>query len=689
MASILTITVDSSGVNTEYLILRPATGGDPEVRMTFDGFRQGFGLVPIFQDIDAQANAFANKFEGDYNTRNIYSVNRIGNVVTIEHFDNDHFLNFDDQSTSLTVSHANTTQGLTFVGAHSISTFAADPCGFVSLNISVIAESGTADTISFTYNVGTIDESESVSNTNTAIFQIGRGRNLTYAVTKDGETKRYDAIIPPFFNIERVDISNTVSGATVDVVTTDLGTGFNSKEYQIQLIDGSTPPPVESSYQSSSIFTNVVPGDWIIYARDQFGCVRNQSIEIVLQNNYKRAPFYSFVSPVNDFPFVLRDEKQVGFNLNANNLRSEEQPNKTGITVIGDHFIYSLQKGKIQFRSSGQINKAWMIGCDQEVPLTVVQKSDFINKDTFLEGNYLYDASIDRLKVYFTTGNTYDSDGNITGTHSYNNTLPNFYEEGLIIIIPGVGQGVIESVDRSGSVDYAITSLTDNLTSTGVIFQSIHTEVAYEEFEFEYNTDDITGDHFYLRIDCAETLVVEQAGDLKSLGYNRWETHRINKITDEELCDYHLFEYYGYKRHEINYDYGIVHRRWVPWEYYPIPDVEGEIESNPTDSQVDKIDYSGLRVFEIKTKPMANIIAVSLAEALGYAEFIAIDRKEFMTKEFPKIERVGVQRQTVTAKLVAQGRIVSFDKFDGVTSDVIESGDPTSVPSPFYPVVVD
>ena len=690
MASILTVTVDSAGVQNEYLILRPVVGTDPEVRLTFNGIQRGYGLVPIWTDINAQANAFANQFQGDYNTRNIYTVNRSANVITIEHFDNDHFLNFDDQSTSLTVSHANTTQGQTFAGVHTISEYSTDPCGSVNLNISVLP-SGTADEITVTYNAGTLAEAQTQTTVvGTATFVIERGRNVTYAVTVGAETKRYPATIPPLFYIDRVDVANTISGATVDVITTDLGTGFNAKEYQIQVIDGSTPPPTETSYQSSSTFTNVVPGEWIVYARDQFGCVRNESIEIELQNNYKRAPFYSFVSPVNDFPFVLIKERTAGLNLNVNNLRSEHQPQKTGVTVKGEHYTYEAQQGKIQFRSSGQINKAFAVGCDdQEIELVVTQKSDFISKDTFLEGNYEYDATLDRLKLYFTTGNTYDIDGNVIGTHTYNNTLPNFYQIGLLIIIPGVGQGIIESIDRTGGVHYAITSLTNDLTATGAIFQSIHTEVGYEEYEVEYDVSQLTSDSFYLRITCAEDSAEQQSGDLKSLGYDLWETHLIHKLSDDELCNYHLIEYFGYKRHEINYKYGIVHRRWIAWEYQPIPMVEGDIEINQTDSHVDKIDYSGMRLFEMKTQPIANIIAVSLAEALGYAEFISVDRKEYATKEFPKLERVGVQRQTVTATLIAQNRIVSYAKFDGVTSDVIESGGRTSVANPFYPVVVD
>jgi len=688
MASILTVEVTAKGVAGEYLILRPATGGDPEIRLTFSDSRVGFGLVPIATDLISQANNFTNKFRGDYNTTEQFDIKREGSVITIENFTNGYFASFDDQSTSLTVSHADTPQELAFDTEETILKHGSTPCIHVDLKVDIVGGTN-ADVIQFRYNAGTLAESVTVTDVNTATFEVDRGRNCSYTVTINGVSREYQVRIPPVFFLERVDVATTVSGGTIDIVTTDQGLGFNDTEYQIQFIDGATPPPVEDSYQSSSIVTNVVPGDYIAYARDQFGCVRSKLFEVEEQDNYLRAPFYSFVSPVNDFPFVLRDGEQEGFNLNFNNLRAEEQPNKTGVTVIGEHFTYENQKGKIQFRSSGQINRAYMVSCSDTIELVVEQKSDFINKDTFLEGNYEYDADLDRLKVYFTTGNTYDIDGNITGTHNFNNTLPNYYEEGLLIIIPGVGQGVIESVDRTGAVDYAVTSLTNNLTATGVILQTIHTEVQYEEFEFEYDAADCPDDSFILRIDCAETLGEQQAGDLKSLGFNQWETHRITKLTNDQLCDFHLFEYFGYKRHEINYDYGIRHRRWVEWEYYPIPEIEGSIDTNQTDSQVDKIDYSGLRLFEVKTKPMANIIAVSLAEALGYAEFVAIDRKEFTTKEFPTLERLGVQRQFVVAKLIAQGRIVSFDKFDGVTSDVIESSGETSVANPFYPVRVD
>lgn len=675
MASNVTIRVTSIGVTGEYIELRDT---NPNIRLTFSEFKTGFGLVPLNKDVNIQAQNIANKFRGDFNGRNNSEVSVNGNVISISNFTNDYFSTLDNQSTSVTASQSNSAQE----DVNDVTTafgVAAMPCANVRLTVT--ASPNAPDSVEVV-GLGTSTFSESTTNQLVSEFDVPRGINVGVRYTYGVDVEKFTLAVPSIFEIGNIVVTEATNGAIANISSTTPQDGAPNTVFQVVPAPNlpTIPPSIEANYVPTSIFTGLVPADYVVYARDGYGCERVEKFQVDGVSTYLTVPFYSKASPLNDFPFFLQPVSiSDGENRSVDNYLVGTEPLKGRPKQSFTHKVYEGLSNKLQFQSSAIYNNAYWVDCDgNETELPLTKKSDFIDANSYLEGNIGFDVDLGKSTIFFTGGDEYDEDGNIIGSHGYNNTLPTFYEEGVIIFLPNYGQFVIEQlITATDGSRRAVINNTNSFFETGIIIESIHTEIPYEEYEIDYDVNTISADRFYIKIDCRNTF---EEDSFNALNRNIWLTNWIEKISLEEVCNYHTVRYWSDARNEINYDYGIKHIRYVEWQNLPIPSGESEIETLVTDRDTIKIDYQSTRLYQFSFFPQPNEIAISLKEALDNSEYIVIDRKAYVSRTEAELRNIGVQQIEVKANLTASSRVINFEQFDGFTSDGF-------VPNSFYPVV--
>ena len=375
------------------------------------------------------------------------------------------------------------------------------------------------------------------------------------------------------------------------------------------------------------------------------------------------------MSAINDFPFFKSKTLIDGHNLNQDNRLTHEIPLKNQTKINYTHPVWAGQSGRIQFRSSAEINKAYIIDCNEQVlELDVQQKTDNINSDNILEGNYELDGQ--DFRVSFTPGDVYDSNGNPISQHSYNGTLPIYYEVGVVLSIENVVIGVINDIYTENGITYAAFQVPQgtNITNGTGKIQSVHTIEGYELYEFGYDVTSIQTDQFSIAIQCENPS--------SEIAY--WRTNPIKKIEDS-IENYHRVDYYSSEFNEVNYTTGIKHKRYVEYNQLPIPITpSSSIDTYETDTDIIKLDSSGLRTYAFNFKNMPNEIAMSLVECITYSDVLIIDGKSYTSKESAELVNKGFQVSEVKANLTAGARIDLGLSFTPPFSSSVDS---------FYPIV--
>jgi hypothetical protein len=261
-------------------------------------------------------------------------------------------------------------------------------------------------------------------------------------ITIEDDNAEQDSIvvaIPEVFDntaIDEIVIEGDPSGlyGSVAVIMNTLPSGLVTYEYSLNNVD----------FQTSNIFTSVLPGMYTAYIRDNFGCTISQEFEVTLEGI--RPPVYRLIPKSNSFGWF---ELQAAVNDCTNPYNgSNAKPNDyKPLRFYNPKYFqpWCLTDSPItQFRSNYDTLTARLINVVTELEektMTIVKQSNNIGLRQIMDAK-LYDRGSGQTGIYFTTGNIYDTDGTtVIDTHALNGLLPEWARVGQKFFLSGSSGG--------------------------------------------------------------------------------------------------------------------------------------------------------------------------------------------------------------------------------------------------------
>ncbi len=248
------------------------------------------------------------------------------------------------------------------------------------------------------------------------------------------------------------------------------------------------------TFQSSNVFTSVLPGTYTMYIKDQFGCTISEEFEVSLTGI--RPPVYRLIPRSNSFGWF---ETQAAVTDCANPYNgTNAKPNDYKPTRFYNPKYFqpwcTIDAPKTQFRSNYDtlVAKLINIATDAEVAtLPIVKMSNNIGQRQRMDAK-IYDKGSGQTGVYWLAGNIYEDDGvTVSDTYDLSGQLPEWAKVGQKFFLSGsVTDGLFEIKQiiydstllvNAAVIDRVYTDLTEPVT-VGV--DATYNRVNYETYEF-------------------------------------------------------------------------------------------------------------------------------------------------------------------------------------------------------------
>jgi len=626
MASKLTLRFSDTG--TENATITIATGITYVFKEQRLGFRQvGVGSFNTRVRAERLAGDFMDAFNIDDNYTNQFTLTysataldasgveqtptgTLDGIVTIEHPDNTFFSGFISNAAFVQGSITTTAQQDQLTLNIALSQSPTNPCGKFNLNIqsnvisgrvvieipvgNVIVDLATGMGSGFNYNLDRLRPSGSVTGI-VKLYETEFAANVYKSVLFNA---------PPVLSIQSVDITGSPFGA---VATINSTTGLE-RTYSFNGLD----------YVSSNTRASLLAGNYTSYVKDAFGCIKSKTF-VITEDEVQglTVPEFFEIAKHNGLNFVDRSQNNFLGHI------SEEITANAPIRVFHDHLNTDLEP--IQFKSSFKSNTVKIFGCGTEEDVTVIQKSNNINRWNIYEGNYT--AKQGKLAVHFTSGNIYELDGTTPKAegHLLNGSLPLFYKPGVYLRIEGVGVTQIDRILFEADIAYAITNIDAGTTVAGVTITSVHSEHPYEVFEFNVSCNKPLG-NYIVTIDngknefWSEVIRIQEKLSNKYLRVKWWNA---------ELND------------QIIYSTGIKPFRWIKYDKYFTYVGQNEREIHSTDTSIKLIKSKSKAVYELDFGAMNMEMAHGLVDGLNHADHVDIEGAVFICNSSASVESFG------------------------------------------------
>jgi hypothetical protein len=364
------------------------------------------------------------------------------------------------------------------------STFLADPQNKVTVSIltSVLADS-------YLHGNTTIDP----NTTNPIVYQMLRGQVELFTAVQDtllgSNIAQYSIQAPDILASGNI-IVNLVNTPTAATATIYVLT-FNHLILQYSL-NGTT-------WQSSNVFTGLLPGNYTVYLKDQFGGNANKDFEITVfvPLTISKEEF-SYISKAMSIRYKRNQEWDYNdiYRTPDNTLSCEED------CMIAYKYKQKFKPTnvvKTQFLSNYATIEANVIKNNgTKDALTVVKKINFTDIKDKRDAR-MYKISTGKLGIYFTSGNTYDySTGIDNGNYALNGALPDYGAVGNYIGLGLDGWFLIEDIiyNESLNVDVLVVSKTYNGFDYPVIVYANYNKKNFNVYEFvvdfsQYNNQEV------------------------------------------------------------------------------------------------------------------------------------------------------------------------------------------------------
>lgn len=668
MSAERTLTFTGVGVDDESIDL---TGSG--VILTFKPTRNTNKRVSIMNDTTTQAKAFHDAFFIDYAYDTDYKISFSGSEVVITHPNDNHFDGLINNASNISVT------SQTLVPSPNISLDSqvysengAEKCDKVLMTLNFSEEFGaTVQGLLVTRFAGsslsTLYDNSS-HNSNTLALTVDREDYLkTEVIATIGNVDKRFRLSPPKNKLEILDVTQSAEQSGSVTVTIYINSFIGSDETQFAIAETGASP----EYVDVNMISGVAPGQYLAYAKDKYGCEKAVSLEVGDINIDVDGEM--FVSVKNSHYFA---DRNIGTNITAGvtNFLSEEDPYQ----VKAKDFYQVWSSNTIttdQFKSSYPRHEAKVIllceydeqGNQIEVDLEVTKRTDNITRDSYLQGKIETDPATNSMRVSFVPGDIYDENGNVIDQHTYDDTLPSFYEGGVYIRISGY-EGVIMSIIEENGIDYALTNIPyQGGNSTTTTIHTIHEAFDYDIFEFrlehlslldkEYrieikgysNATTTTFSEYYL----SEKNAVISFDKMKESNYHYVKFWSQDNDREIDYTNWDPYEQRLVDDQDIPKNY-IVHERFIEFESPLKPISSAEIDADRLDEEFKKLSAETNAIFDTDFTIVPQLYARSLMKLFDESDFIECDGVLFTTSTAAEKEDRG-QYAKVRPRLVLAG----------------------------------
>ena len=569
------------------------------------------------------ASNYAQAFQVDYDSTDLFEVqfNPADNTVVIQSDDDNVFDGFTISNSFATALVTNTPSVTSLIITNvSYLPNATNQCSKVKVRIDA--------NIAFTGITQPITATQAAAN----FIEFEYDRSLNYPIrinTADSRVATRSALFqvtPPFIvgNELVVSESSTPQGVNLSVAYGGNLTGFANVrfEYSLNNID----------FQTSNTFTGLLNGTYTIYVRDNFGCVINTTYVI---GNFvpgqNSAPPYFYISPSNPLPFTITRGKVANENYNMDDLITKNQLNypKFGYSCP---FKPSDKVLSIQVKSSYAVNTAKLVDCEGTQIDTAAFQVKTSNINAFDSRDaFKYSDSDLRLRVFFTSGSTYNEAGTATGSFNLNGNYPNAYNVGGFIRIDSTYEVITDIVFNSDFERWELLTaniLVSAIADTAIIASTYYNIQPYEVYEVAFDISTLDG-YFQIVFEYG-TTALPTLGSAYSEEIHISEDHESN----------HLFVYGSDEDNDIVWSTGFIGRFRVPYDIAPIYSPSDELDTYQSDSKLVQLesriyDQYNFSFYGIPYKVVEQISKVLVNNG------IFIDGMQLAKNSTPEIEALG------------------------------------------------
>lgn len=411
-----------------------------------------------------------------------FTITRSVNVVTIVCPET--YLHFNTFSTNADVDGVitNVTPS-TFIRENLTFSQATTPCTHVLVTVET-SELATKITSPISINPNT---------NNPFSFEWLRGTEFTLTMENAGGDVVNELVeTPPLLNASNftIQVNSSPNGGTATVSATNS----NGLDLEYSL-DGTT-------WQTGNTFSGLVPDDYTLHVRDQYGCLFTKDFNVDEFGIY--APFF-YIDKANSFRFANRVTfGGLNYKTDENTLSCEADVEEPWMEV---QQFKAANVPTNQFKSNYATNTVKIVRdglADVTVPVTKMTNNIGI-KDK--RDARKYNLGNGKTGIYFLSGNIYDYVSNaVVGTHALNGNVPTWAVPGNYIEISGAWF-LIEQIifDEDKNAEVVVFTNTYTGAEAAVIVGSIYNLFDYEVYEFTIDMADYIDQYFRVKIEAIDS----------------------------------------------------------------------------------------------------------------------------------------------------------------------------------------
>lgn len=570
-------------------------------------------------DLNALAFQFAQSFQLDYNASGVFNIDVLGATVEIQCDQDNVFDGWNktgSYNVNVTVSYIPSVQELNITGV-TYSQADSDPCNMVKVRVQA---NKVFDILSLPIQVTNV-------NADFVDFDFNRGVNYDLLIieTETSQNDFQSSVFnktPAILNESNILINESATPSGINLAIDYTGSlGENSLTYSL---DGVT-------YQTSPVFSQLLGGTYTIFIKDLYGCEKSTTYTTSdYQAGQSSVPPYFYYPLSNPVSMAFNRDIDDCDNLNYDDLISISERN-----IVNHRFVQPFKPCDIftiQFRTSNINTNVELRDCngnlvvDGDFEQLTNNINNFDNRDAFK----FTDDDLN-VRIYFTSGNIYDENDQVTGSHSLNGNYPDGYKIGSYVKFDGTFE-LITDIQYNNEFERweIVTSETSlvEIAPKAIIAFIWYNVQPYELYEVTFNLTGLDG--FY-------QLYLES---------NRNDGNELIKglspiiEVSNDIDDNHIIEWGNSYNNDIIYSNG--YRGYMRLIYDTLPSYvpTDEIEQYQTESNIIGLDSYNRNRYEFSFFKLSTRVVKQLCEILKN-DAIFIDGKEYIKTGTPEVTRIG------------------------------------------------
>lgn len=424
-----------------------------------------------------------------------FTISRVNNVITIQANKDGYVFYGATYTTGVTAVVTNEPFAPLFAITGYTLAPSLTPCATVSATLTV--ENGTPPYTWIFPNAGLTGLTQDLSRTGGNVGVI-----IEDSTSAQAEVSIYvPSSAPDLIQSIQVQTNPLGNDATVTAFINDEAEPTLTYEFSLNAVD----------WQPSNVFPSVLEGDYTLYVRDDYNCTTSQEFTVDFVSSVVVPDAFFDYSESNSIKWVLDTvaKDEISTFQNPDNTLYQNGKRFTGQyrPCWAQPFV-KIDSVTTQFMTNYETLSAVLYdSTDTEADnYTIEKKITNIGIQDFRDA-IVYDRGDGKTGLYFMAGNIYDSDDNIIDSYELNGQLPEWAEEGQVVVITSVsvnGTFQINQMAYDAEIGANIAVI-DNIWSGAQNTEVARTNATYNRqnydvYEFTSSFSLLTEGYYYMRI---------------------------------------------------------------------------------------------------------------------------------------------------------------------------------------------